>query len=205
MNGIRTTLDISLNDRDGVVSNYSQPARSFVKNFVDCLYCGFTGVATTVSSLTGVKRPTLWGWYYDTLPSRRVEGGLGFRCYSGAGGGAGILVGSGNTPFDIADVNLAEPIPHGDVPGSLYRGETILVPPAISPDGMSIAMAIVRDFANNSDVDVIVREVGLVGCPVYSEYTAKDYHLYSRDVLDTPVVVSPGRTLNVTVRIGTEL
>ena len=208
MGYVTADVEIAVYDGNCIVLTRTQPAHSFIRNFMRDLHSGFTGNNTNRISLAGSSRPGLYAYYHTSgFPERTTEGGFGFQNQSGAGGNAGIVVGSGATPFSVDQNNLVSTIPHGNGMGQLYRSTLIFTDRAISPDEQSVSMAFTRIFTNNSDGEVTAWEVGLIGAPWHDGTSTNgyDYILFARDVLESPIVVAPGQSLRVDYVIRTVL
>jgi hypothetical protein len=96
----------------------------------------------------------------------------------------GILVGSSDIAFDVAQYNLGSKIPNGSGTGQIgYQGVTIYQD---QPNQRTWQ----RAFVNTSGGDITVKEIGLVAKVGY-------YALLARDVLSTPVTVPNYGTLVV--------
>ena len=207
MSGVYAALDISVS-REGYVEEVrSQLARSFIRNFMRCLYTGFTGTDVNQYDTGGTARKCMLGGIKNIQPSGVIyyESGIAVVPLSGAGGATGIVVGSGNVPFDVDHNNLAAEIPHGSGVGSLYRGQTTFEQPAVSDDGQSATIRVSRAFSNASGSDITVNEIGLKGHPIVNIRDETAYVLYARDVLNTPIVVEPDRDLTVNYVMRTVL
>lgn len=207
MGCIVADVEIIIYDGNHIVLAETQPAHSFIQNFTRDLHSGFTGINLGRLNLTGSPRCALYAYCSTITSGYSVDGGFGFRHQSGVGGSAGIVVGSGDTPFSVDQSDLASTIQHGNGAGQLYRSALIFTNRAISPDEQSVSMAFAREFANNSDGEVTVREVGLIGAPWYEGPLnhGYDHHLYARDVLESPIVVAPGQQLKIDYVIRTVL
>lgn len=202
MSGIDAFLDIGVTNSDGrVVRSHSQRARSFLSNFIREIYSGFSGVNAGRVASSGTTHMAMYSYTSNVnVPNGWIEGGFGIDRSGGAGGASGIVVGSSNTEFQVSQTALVSEILHGTEIGTLYRGVTTINAPEIASDGQSVSMVIDRTFTNNSQSDVVVREVGLVGTPAGGGTI-----YYSRDVLIEPVAILPEQTLTVRIVIRTEL
>lgn len=205
MRGVYADINLVLSDGDQIILDRSQPARSFVGNFMRDLYGGFTGTNIGRIDTDGASRVCLLtGGTWNGKPYY-YEGGFGIARGCGVGGGTGIVLGSSNVEFDVNHYKLGAVIAHGTGVGQMYRGACGFVPPTIADDERSVSIRASRSFSNNSTEDVTVREVGLYGNVVSVMVRTYGSYLYARDVLDADVVVSPGQQLNVEMFIKTEL
>lgn len=202
MSGVNAVLYTDVFDGGLLLEHRSQPARSFLQNFMRDLYAGFSGHDVKRLVQNGTPKPCLMSAASEYWP---VVGGFGFRNGSGAGGQSGVVLGSSDAAFDVNDYKLISEIAHGTSDGQLSRGATSFHGALISPDGESVSMRIERQFANASPSEVVVREVGLIGLPNVGGSSTTGIVCFSRDVLETPIVIAPGQLLGVQVVIKTEL
>jgi hypothetical protein len=190
MKGIVCNLRIQLRDEKtgAVISDLERKSHSFVRNFMQMLYYGSLATANAA--------------YRDTSDVARpacvtTRGCAGISCVGSAGiTTAGIVVGGSNLEFDISQYNIQSLISHGTGTGqfSYAAMNNPDEPSFIDPD---IFLILSRDMANNSGSSIIVREIGLIGYPVYDGwYSHYASVLYARDVVDDTVVAN-GQVLNV--------
>lgn len=202
MPGISATIVASLvGDRD-VIFEQRQPFHSFLSNFARDLHSGFSGVDQKRISVGGVVRSSIT--YYGYGKSTYTYGGFGITNGAGPGGSSGIVVGSSGDVFNVQQIKLGSEIAHGNAAGQLMRSTLVVGEPTVDPSGNFVSMTLSRLFANDSTEDVIVREVGLrgytaIGCPTLDNF------FFTRDVLETPITISPGKQLNVSIVFKTEL
>ena len=98
----------------------------------------------------------------------------------------GILVGSSDIAFDVAQYNLGSKIPNGNGTGQIgYQGVTVY-------QDMPNQKTWQRAFVNTSGGDITVREIGFA---VKAGITTLYFILLARDVLSTPVTVPNYGTL----------
>jgi len=116
------------------------------------------------------------------------QGYCGFRGYNG------IFIGSGNTPVNINDFQMASIIADN---GVNYEDG---VSPAVSWADPVLTVTHARTFTNNAG-SVTVREIGLVG--KYYWGGSSRYMLLWRKVI-SDIAVANGETLLVTLQLGTE-
>ncbi len=100
----------------------------------------------------------------------------------------GIIVGSGTTPVDLEDHNLASKIPNGTGSGQLSYGETSFYS---SYNGLTYDMGGQRSFDNNSGADITINEIGLV--MKVNDGSNNYYVLIMRDVISASTVPNGGR------------
>ena len=110
----------------------------------------------------------------------------------------GIVVGSGDEPFDKDDYCLSSKISNGTGSGQLVYGAVTIEDINISDTEASFRVS--RAFTNNSGADVVVKEIGIVGYCYHKDdptvYTNCKF-LFLRDVLSTPVTIVDGARLTV--------
>ena len=100
----------------------------------------------------------------------------------------GIVVGTGTTPVDINDHNLASKIPHGTGSGQLSYGETSGY---VDGSGLRQDRGLQRSFDNNSGADITINEIGMV---LKINDGSNDYYIMiARDVISATTVPNGGR------------
>lgn len=180
------TLERFNNDCD-LVDVRKIPSRSFVYNFVKCLYLIFAYVNYNVDDITNNARsvdadqyaPSTADYGYKTTLAVSALHGLadqylccGSRIHAPGTYNAfyyrynnlrsqdiGIQVGTDSTPVALPDYKLGTRISHGQGAGELeYDGCEVMAPQFSDPDG---EMVIRRYFNNNSGGLITVNEVGI--------------------------------------------
>lgn len=117
---------------------------------------------------------------------------------------SGIVLGTGETAFDLDDFRLDAIIPHGNSSGQLYYQAQVAPVTTYSGDpDFTENILHKRVYNNNSGATITVNEVGLILYDWYYSGTSY-YYLMSRDILDTPAVVLNGAQLTVTISITTK-
>ncbi len=106
---------------------------------------------------------------------------------------AGVYFGSGTTPATRADYKLESPITSG-----LSISNTSIVTES-DGNGQYSYLADYR-IKNNSVADISISELGLF-LPVGSSNTAYYPVLMERSVLETPVVIEPGKSKKITYKV----
>lgn len=155
---IQEHLDIEISRPDGTIRMFKQvPFKSFVANFLDMLYCAFSGNMNTnpptVKDITGTSVVAVDGF-------GSVNASAGNDTY-------GLLVGSNNGTIDLTDYKLDTKINHGVSPGSLEYGQVTFGQTSVwTSAGVTTGaqFKIERTFTNNTSnqSSVTVAEVGLV-------------------------------------------
>jgi hypothetical protein len=170
-------IEWELRDPKGrIVKRGKQPMKSWVKQWIQCLYVYFGYTSTTIIDINGTSR---------TMSSANV-----FTLSSGAGTTTyGIVVGSSDTPVTRDDYKLASQILHGSGTGQLMYGAMSFDAPTAY--GTGYLFRAMRVFTNNSGADVTVKEIGL-----YVNFGGY-YFCIARDVLTTPVTIPNGYSWTV--------
>uniref|UniRef100_A0A6M3M117 Uncharacterized protein n=1 Tax=viral metagenome TaxID=1070528 RepID=A0A6M3M117_9ZZZZ len=189
---VGATLEITVRDKDGKITDHRGPMRSksFVRQFLDLLWIQSfplgEPVAFNVRDITNVVRTINFGSHI-------------FGCDGGAGiVTLGIIVGTGNTAPTITDHVIETPIAHGVGAGQLQYGAVTYGAPA--SDATTSQFTITRDFANGSGGLITINEIGLyvegydgAGAAIYDFMTI-------RDVIGGGVPVPNGQTLTINYR-----
>jgi len=184
---------------------YRGPSKSFVRN-MGIVLAGMlknNGDAGTFKSVvvTGLDGGSTYAYVELPAPGNYSAGPLVFNAGDNDDS-FGIVVGSGSAPVSPYDYNLASKIPHGTGTGQLdYDTHSTIS----SYGGSSSYVEISRTFVNKSGSDVVVREVGLVGCSFHSYQDIYYKFMVARDVLPNPVTVKPLASLIVRYRLSLAL
>jgi len=181
--GIDGEIEIIVYDKDeNVIQHIKKPMDSFTQNMKRWM----CDVLNSEGYLT-------WG-VVDTGGANRnlISGSYTLKSYINAPTGDdtyGILIGSSDIAFDVAQYNLGSKIPNGSGTGQIgYQGVTLYQD---QPNQRTWQ----RAFVNTSGGDITVREVGLA---VKTTWGGDPYCvLLARDVLSTPVTVPNYGTLIV--------
>jgi hypothetical protein len=125
---------------------------------------------------------------------------LAYGVYESTGAGNyGILIGSGDTAFSVADYTLASKIAHGNSAGQMWYSNHITPVVAYNAGSKTWTNTIYRIFNNNSGSTITVKETGLA---FTGTYFGGSYTLMERSVLASPVSVPYGGQLTVTYTIS---
>ena len=188
-------IDIKVQTPEGVtLQELSEEGHSWVRNFY-MLYSmlmldtkgeggGFYLQQTNGNTMLGIDNT------YSGYTSQ------GYYGYWHGVGGAGIVLGTSNEPFHIADYSLYGGIGHGNGAGQLYR-QSISRSIIYNNVNESIQTKFIRVFNNNSNGTIVIREVGLYG--IFETTTL----LMARDVLSVPITVPHGTLITVTYTLTT--
>jgi len=163
-----------------------QLSRSFVRRFLELL----SGLATYP---TGGVSPFAFApeRILDTSNTLRLFA-VTFGALAPQGSTDGIQVGNGTTPVLWNNFKLASPIQHSNT--GLSYGAMSHTNIVNEPNGGSFRL--IRSFTNNSSSNITITEVGLTA-RVVTEGSVYVQVLLARDLLTTPIVVSPGATMTV--------
>jgi hypothetical protein len=199
--GLICNLDLRVTEDGKIISERKGRAHSFVANFAYMVLNGMNGLTNTnYRSTTNVARPAAGTRFYNRGDFSST-GLAGMACVGAAGEiTRGIIVGSSNTAFAVAQYNLATPIVHGTGAGQLSHAAMLTYPIDPSFSAPNIILELYRDFANNSGSAITVREIGLKGLVQYENQglnqCGTDQILFARDVV-ADTVVNNGQVLNV--------
>lgn len=204
--GIYATVRIARKDRGGSVEFVrEEPAHSFVRNFGKGMYASFLrGRVQNAYVRTN-------GGFCDAFLRNSSYGGAGTFVYDSgwllhpapAGEIRGVVVGASGESFDIGQYDLQSRIPHGSVDGSFIYGAQSQPVVAVADDNSAVTLTISREFGNAGGTEVSVAEVGLMAYPTitasapWNGFSGHGTVLLTRDVLESPIVVSPGMSLAV--------
>jgi hypothetical protein len=96
----------------------------------------------------------------------------------------GIVLGRGDTPVALADIDLATRITHGVGANELDYGATVTL--GVTDTGSAIRLTMQRQVTNLSGADITVKEIGLF---VQAYVSAPRYSLIAREVIAGPVTI----------------
>lgn len=173
-----------------------QKSHSFVQNVARDLLNGFCNIASGGPVMTN-----------GTVPAKPMQGAVDSRngnWTESPGFGVmaspsnvlcGIRPGSSAAAFDVTQYNTSSVIPNGTGSGQLVYDPMVCSGIQIAGDNSYAYIDISRVFANSGVEDVTINELFVVG--LYRDANCK---LHCRDLLDTPVVLSPTQTFAATVR-----
>lgn len=189
---IKIEYEVKVVDKDKILQEVKGESRTATTNFFRWLRSKFIMVGGYSAEWSAVDL----GGTTRTFPRRTTGAEDIFGQMYGSDGASsqGIIVGRGTTPYSPHDFRLADQIPHGTSVGQLYYGVQSVED--VQVIGNTILFAVSRPFHNQTTSDVTVNEIGIALGQHDSGGTWR-YMLVVRDVLPSPVVVPPGRTLVV--------
>lgn len=158
------------------------PAKSFVKNLINSLYCSMaqTGLAGCLDT-GGVSRTISATNLNDLILHTGVA----------SDSSLGIVVGTGSTAVTVSDTKLQTQITHGVGAGQLqYGGQSWLSPVTVGSDRY---YEISRTFTNGSGADITVNEIGIY-------FSANGFKFCMERTINS-FVVTNGGAKTVTYRI----
>lgn len=220
MGSLFVTIGMRVCERDEIVLERVERSHSFVSNFANAIRASFSGAIQFGSMITtdGGSANAFCATGAnsgDGMYGSRRDAGLGVLHGTSGVTSSGIVLGSGNSEFDTHNRDVNSKIPHGTSSGSLIYGATHIGSVVVADDESYIDLDVSRIFNNESGGEVIVSEVSLQGYAVHklrgkSLTTTCDeageesaYFMWARDVLSSPIVVSDGQSVNVTIKIRT--
>jgi hypothetical protein len=197
----KAVIEYEVRDKNGkLLSKGRFPAKSWVGNIV-CFLSDLLKGGTTSSTSTSLYYATTRTDLVDTVNTARgfsIVSGVGSTLFGAEGGvgdvGAGIVVGSGDTPVNLGQYALASLITHGTGSGQLSYGTTTVE--TLTKD-TAWYFRVIRTFTNNSGGSVTVKEIGLYVRLWLRESPYYYSCMFARDVLPAPVTVPNGSTLTV--------
>lgn len=187
-------IDIKVQTPEGLIlQNLSEEGHSWVRNFYmlySMLMLDTTGGGGFYLQQTNGSGTSMIDNTYSGYTSQDEYG------YWHGVAGEGIILGTSNEPFHIADYALYGRVGHGNGANQLYRQA---ISRSITYNNVieSIQTKFIRVFNNNSNGTIMVREVGL-----YGRFESKVF-LMSRDVLSVPITVPHGTLITVTYTLTT--
>lgn len=202
-------------EKDGVVLlDTIERAHSWTRNAYNLLATNMCGVKSTGTSSFGNGEINL-----KLTSSNIVGSGGGFISHYGATGNIeggsnggfvglagdasrGIVIGLGSTAYSFNNYALATQVVHGTAANQMAYA-TSTISKVFDSDTKKYNVTHSRVFNNNSSADIIVAEVGIIGCFQIggsSLYTA----MVCRDVLGTPVTVPPASKLTVSYTMSVQ-
>lgn len=163
-----------------LVKNYDQPLRSFVSNWWRRKYQQYASFNTKYITFPTITGGTHNIWYYYNVQMTSINTING-----------GIRVGTDNTPVSIDDSTLPGLVAHGIGTGQLSHGASNYTQEDVSSPEFSLF----RSFVNDSGGLITIREVGAA----FEEDL--NLILMIRDILDTPIDLNAGDSLNIQYKI----
>jgi len=175
--------EVVVKDREGLeIFREEGPSHSLTELWNKIINAHARQSTNTIKDTDGVDRTV--GQYFANL---KANAGIGTTSY-------GIRAGRGNTPVDISDYSLEDPVSEGTGVGQLSHQEMQHTSPAETPPDCSFSIWRVMFNYTGSTVSGI-REIG---CYVVM---GSWYGLAFRDVLASTVSVPDGGAMTVTYTI----
>jgi len=186
-----------------------EQSHSFVKAFLQLLYCSASNLTQTIVDIGGVSRTVSNALLAEadvTHPGLDSHDGflampdtafvLG-RIYDISSDEKGIVIGTGSTAITVEDDALDTIIPHGTGSGQmLYSGCWGLNPVS---GGGTASFDLERIFRNESGGSIVVAEMGIYAATSMNSTVITDARAFCmlRDVLGTTVTVGDGEYFKV--------
>ena len=188
---IKLMYEIEVRNEEGkLIKRISGMSKSLLKNFMKVLrgtlYGGLTSEIETILDRDNVSHafPNL---YSNAAPHMSINATSTIDDY-------GIIVGTGDTPVDVDDVDLESPISHGTGSGQLLYGSTTIE--EVQTSDSTSSFRVTRSFSNSSGASITVKEIGMA--IKHSHRDDGDLHiLIARDVLPSPTSIPDGASLTV--------
>lgn len=188
-----------------MIRSWSEDGHSWVRNAYNYFFAAVSdapgdGVDNFGAGFMGAKN-TSGTVYRDTGKSQDREA-VGVPGTSGMVNNAtsslfGLVLGSGDTAFDIDDFALSALIAHGTGAGQLsYAAQ---VAPVLDYSAKIWKASHIRTFSNLSGAQVDVKEMGFIRKQMI--FSTSTYFLMARDVLAAVIEIDPLAVLQVTVDI----
>lgn len=192
-------------DKDGkILESKVDISRSFVKNFLGCLYRNMAQLNYSMPDIHGDSRNT--GYQYNMMPAIQADGGQRVWGYSDSdstiekfGDEVGILIGTGTSSVDAQDYSLSAKIDHGLGAGEMeYFGGRVNDVVIEGSGGSDSWFDIERIFRNGSGNPIVIKEYGFsVIAWLYATLIIRDSYSDPGDW----VTVQDGEYFKVTYRI----
>ena len=196
---IKATITFKITDANGtVVKEWTEPAHSFVENFVLFIQA-IWGATSAVLSDTAGYSVAVNGASGGTMAINAPSGNTSYGIVIGSGASAG------STPSPTQS-NLVAMIPAGINSGQIQYGAMIVNTVSVSGQTSSFTMS--RSFINVSGATINVTEIGIIayltgwamevsaGTSPVSE--SSDYVLIAYDIPSAAISVLNGQTLTIT-------
>lgn len=200
---LKAEVTLEVLDKEGkVVKRHRQPARSFVRQFIQLSYVLHSYLSYSVTDVDGVSRAIALDF---RLPIAIGGPGDSTNQYGDATGCfvdaqyVGLQLGTGTTAPTSADYAMESRIAHGVSTGQLEYGGSEARALSFNVPAGTGQFTLRRYFTNNSGGSITVREVGINAIGKVS--TTIYFFLICRDVLASPVTVNDGELLRVTYDI----
>jgi len=201
---MQVKVSLELKDRNGNVKERREfYSKSWVKNYIKTWCADITGWTVKIYDKNG----NLVDYHGYITESYTKECPSSVGCYEcikqkvrsanvGGSDSAGILIGTGDTPWDkdqycLANQITGDVVTHGNM--EVEDGTEGEVEPYVR---------LKRTFTNNSGSDITIKEVGLFFNYYLLTTTETNYsYMVIRDVLETPMTLLSGGTITIKYEI----
>lgn len=186
---LKTTILLTVRDSATarIVAQRSFLARSYLRSFLDGLYCHVTQTTHSIQDVTGAWRSVTPHTFY-----------MNANCPANYDT-HGIVIGIGTSEHSLEWASIQSKINHGPNGGEMLYGVSQKVAPFWPP--ARYAFNAHRDFTNNSGASITVNE-----CGIYVSCTTTPYYFcIVRDLISPGQPVPNLSVLNVKYEIAVEL
>ena len=188
---IKLIYEIEIRDKEGkLIKSIKGKSKSLLKNFMLVLRGTFYGtLASRIENILDRDNvshtfPYLYTPDYDHMSINAWANDDNY----------GIIVGTGDSPVSVDDVDLESPISNGTGSGQLLYGETTIE--AVQTSDSISSFRVTRSFTNSSGAPITVKEIGIA-----IKHRHRDdgniYILIARDVLVSPTSIPDGASFTV--------
>jgi len=197
------------NVKKKLISKSTAQAHSFVKAFLQLLYCLTSNLSQSIVDIDNVSRTiafaipaheaSLWCLHPGLDAGENSEEyGWNIGIYDLFSDDCGIQVGTSSTAVAVADDNLVTPIAHGSSSGQfVYYGCYGL---NYTTGASSASFDIEREFRNDSGGSIAVQEIGIYSRARHDSGSGENIAVgfcIMRDVISPSVTVLNGEYLKV--------
>lgn len=185
------------------------PSRSFVKAFLQLLYCSMSNVAENIIDISNTSRTFSSADSSECSVTHPGLSALNDCCFvvfnhnfSGTSAleimadECGIVIGTSSTAVAVGDDNLVTPIAHGASAGQMTHYGCYGL--NYTTGASSASFDVERIFRNDSGGSITVAEIGIYAATTMdSTYAASQSFCLLRDVISPTVAVGDGEYLKV--------
>jgi len=188
---IKLEYEVEVRDKNGkLIKSIKGKSKSLLKNFMTVLratlYGNLMTETETILDRDNVSHtfPNLYSSANDHMSINAPSNDDNY----------GIVVGTGDTPVDVDDVDLESPISNGTGSGQLLYGDTTIE--AVQTANSTSSFRVIRSFSNSSGESITVKEIGIAIRHQHKD-DGKIYILIVRDVLASPTSIPDGASFTV--------
>lgn len=191
-----------------IVRKYREKGHSWTINFAEVLLKMMSGqyLGTQFAQVIDTGGNTQKIDVCDIQNHKQIVGILAIKAPSGDDSW-GIVIGTGNTPEDPSDTNLANKISNGTGANKMEYSDT-LISNDVTVGSSSLTFKVWRSFNNQSGDKISVAEMGIIaqyrGIEPGGTYVTVKYLIY-RHVFSTPIEVDNNQVLTLTVTFSIPL